>query len=118
MSNRAKRLSITIQQPIRTKDDNKQPIYRWENLYQGIRASYEQSPTLSDEKMTGLRKVEAIVEGVFSIRYNPRLAITTDHRIVCDGKTYGIVAVNPKERKYGEGGFKDLEMSVKGVQDA
>lgn len=116
MSNRAKRSAITIQHPIRTKDSERQPTYRWENLYQNIRASYEQ--IIGDEKNTALRKVEAIAEGVFTINFNRGLKITTDHRVWHNGKTFGIVRVDSVGRKTGEGGDKETHIYVKEVADA
>jgi len=122
-SRRSKREVIHIQTPVYTTDAyNQQVISGYTNVLTAVRATWKHNEgmgktTAGTEYMRG-RQVEASVVGSFEIR-KPNVAITPAMSVlhVSDGNTrYEIHSVRPSESNY-EGGFRDVEILVKGIAE-
>jgi SPP1 family predicted phage head-tail adaptor len=85
----ALRHRCTIQQPTETVDAAGQPIVSWSPYVVDEPCKFE--PTAGIESMRG-RQLEAGTRAVFRVRY--RSGYTVQMRVVYQGETYGITAVN------------------------
>lgn len=85
----AMRYRCTIQQETATLDAAGQPILSWSNYV--VDEPCEYTPSGGLESMRG-RQVEAGTRAVFTVRY--RSGYDTQMRILFDGETYGITAIN------------------------
>lgn len=83
------RYRCTIQQETETPDASGQPILTWSDYCKDEPCEYR--PTSGMETVRG-RQVEAGTRAVFTVRY--RSGYNTQMRLVFDGETYGITAVN------------------------
>jgi SPP1 family predicted phage head-tail adaptor len=85
----ALRHRCTIQQPTETVDAAGQPVVSWSSYVVDEPCKFE--PTAGIESMRG-RQLEAGTRAVFRVRY--RSGYTVQMRVVYQGETYGITAVN------------------------
>jgi SPP1 family predicted phage head-tail adaptor len=85
----ALRHRCTIQQTTETQDSSGQPIVSWSPYVVDEPCKFE--PTAGIESMRG-RQLEAGTRAVFRVRY--RSGYTVQMRLICDGETYGITAIN------------------------
>ena len=85
----AMRNRCTIQQPTETVDAAGQPVVSWAAYV--VDEPCQFTPTAGIESMRG-RQLEAGTRAVFRVRY--RSGYTVQMRIVYQGETYGITAVN------------------------
>lgn len=93
----AMRHRCTIQQPTETLDSAGQPIVTWSAYVANEPCEFQ--PTSGFESMRG-RQLEAGTRAIFVVRY--RSGYTPKMRILFDGETYGITAINPVDglKKY------------------
>jgi SPP1 family predicted phage head-tail adaptor len=85
----ALRHRCTIQQPTETVDAAGQPVVSWSSYVVDEPCKFE--PTAGIESMRG-RQLEAGTRAVFRVRY--RSGYTVQMRLIHDGETYGITAIN------------------------
>ena len=85
----ALRHRCTIQRQTETQDSSGQPIVSWTAYV--VDEPCQFTPTAGIESMRG-RQLEAGTRAVFRVRY--RSGYTVQMRIVYQGETYGITAVN------------------------
>jgi SPP1 family predicted phage head-tail adaptor len=85
----ALRHRCTIQQTTETQDSSGQPIVSWSPYV--VDEPCQFTPTAGIESMRG-RQLEAGTRAVFRVRY--RSGYTVQMRVVYQGETYGITAVN------------------------
>ena len=85
----ALRHRCTIQKPTETVDAAGQPIVSWTAYV--VDEPCQFTPTAGIESMRG-RQLEAGTRAVFRVRY--RSGYTVQMRVVYQGETYGITAVN------------------------
>ena len=102
----AMRERITVETP--TNDESTgQPIRTWSTLYASEPAQW--TPTSGGEVVRG-QSVEADISAVAVVHY--RDGYTPEHRVVYNGRNYGIVHV-----KRVEGGRRYIELHLKAVDD-
>lgn len=109
---RAKRYRIAIQGFTETKGNYGQPVRVWSDVPTMASIAADYNVTGGTETFRG-QQVQAEVVAVFAIREQPT-EITTEHRLVHEGKTYGIVAVRPSDGPF-ENGHRDTLIFVKAL---